>query len=75
MQKSSKNIKQHVKSNCENRNSYNDKFNDLFSLLINIKTFSIISKSNLYRLAEAYQIDADSLVLLISIYGGEVNYS
>lgn len=67
-------MQQHNKPPFECLNSNKGKFNDLFSLLNNIKTFSVISKNNLYRLAEAYQIEADSLALLISIYGGEVNY-
>ena len=67
-------MQQHNKTPFENPYSNKGKFNDLFSLLNNIKTFSVISKNNLYRLAEAYQIEADSLALLISIYGGEVTY-
>ncbi len=67
-------MQQHNKPLFENLNSNNGKFNDLFSLLNNIKTFSVISKNNIYRLAEAYQIEVDSLAFLISIYGGEVNY-
>ena len=66
-------MQQHNKTLFENSNSNKGKFNDLFSLLNNIKTFSVISKNNLHRLAKAYQIEADSLALLISIYGGEVS--
>lgn len=56
-----------------NKFEHIDKFNELFSLLQDIRTFSSISKKCLIKLAASYEIDVDSMAVLIFIYGGEVN--